>query len=217
MKTIVYIDGFNLQYGLLRDPSMRWLDLEKLVRSLLTPKYEVVAIKYFTARVRHDPGLPSLPQDQERYLEVVAANPLIRIIEGDYKRYRVKLPFAKEPCISCRETDYATVWKTEEKKSDVNLAVEMTIDAYESDAEAFVLISGDSDHAAALSVARHRHKKITIVFNPHEGKCVELRRLSTFYRNIPRTLPATCQLPDVVTVGANNIHRPSAWTSAPTA
>lgn len=174
----------------------------------------VVSIKYFTARVRSDPNFPTLPQDQGRYLDAVSTNQLIKVFEGSYKRFRVKLPFAKEPCLSCKRTNYATVWKTEEKKSDVNLAVEMTVDAYESDAEAFVLISGDSDHAAALAVARHRHGKTTVVFNPHEGECVELRRLSTFYKNIPRNVPDACQLPDVVmSLGNKPIRRPKAWTT----
>jgi len=212
MDTIVYVDGFNLQYGLLREPTLRWIDLEKLVRALLTPKYDILAIKYFTARIRNDPNFPTLPQDQERYLEAVTTNPLIKVIEGSYKRFRVKMPFAKEPCISCEKTKYATVWKTEEKKSDVNLAVEMTVDAYESSAEAFVLVSGDSDHAAALSIARYRHKKTTIVFNPHEGECVELRKLSTFYKNIPRDLPKHCQLPNIIPISDNRIvRRPTAW------
>ena len=41
MRTIVYIDGFNLFYGLLRNTPWLWLDLEKLVRSLLTEKYDI--------------------------------------------------------------------------------------------------------------------------------------------------------------------------------
>jgi len=45
----------------------------------------------------------------------------------------------------------------------------MTSDAYENKGDAFVLISGDADHAAALSVARYRFGKKTIVFNPHAG------------------------------------------------
>lgn len=216
MKTIVYIDGFNLQYGLLRDVKWRWLDLEEFSRALLTPKYEITAIKYFTARVKSDPNLPALPNDQARYLDAISGNPLIKVIEGSYKRFRVKLPFAKEPCISCEKVKYATVWKTEEKKSDVNLAVEMTADAYENAADAFVLVSGDSDHAAALALARYRHKKTTVVFNPHKGECIELRRLSTFYKSIPHDLPAQCQLPDTV-MGASGkvIRRPSSWISTP--
>ena len=212
MKTIVYVDGFNLQYGLLRETSLRWLDLEKFVRSLLLPSYEIARIKYFTARVQHDSNMPSLPEDQAMYLKVLAANPLIKIIEGNYKRFRIKLPFAKEPCISCGRTKYATVWKTVEKKSDVNLAVEMTADAFEDNADAFVLISGDSDHSAALALARHLRNKKTIVFNPHPGACNELRQLSSFYKNIPPELTAQCQLADSVTLPSGNIiRRPEAW------
>ena len=125
---------------------------------------------------------------------------------------RAKLPFAKEPCTSCDKVKYAIVWKTEEKKSDVNLAVEMVTDAYENRADAMVLISGDADHSVALSIARYRHHKTTVVFNPHEGECVELRQLSTYCRNIPRDLPAKCQLPEVVTLpNGRAIHRSSAW------
>ena len=84
----------------------------------------------------------------------------------------------------------------------------MTSDAYENKGDAFVLISGDADHAAALSVARYRFGKKTIVFNPHAGECVELRQLSTYYKNIPRDLPAQCQLPETVTLAnGRSVHR----------
>ena len=94
------------------------------------------------------------------------------------------------------------------------MAVEMVSDAYEDNADAFVLVSGDADHSAALSVARHLHRRTTVVYNPHEGECAELRRFSTFYKNIPRDLPAKCQLPDTIPYGKRGdrfIHRPAAW------
>ena len=212
MKTIVYVDGFNLFYGLLKGTPNLWLDLELFARSLLTDKYEIAEIKYFTARVRGEPLDAISANDQYRYLCALANNPIVKIVEGYYKRYRAKMPFAKDPCKSCDKVAYATVWKVEEKKSDVNLAVEMTSDAYENKADAFVLISGDADHAAALSVARYRFGKKTVVFNPHVGECVELRQLSTYYKNIPRDLPAKCQLPETVMLAnGSTIHRPPAW------
>ena len=213
MKTIVYVDGFNLFYGLIKGTSNMWLDLELFVRSLLTAEYDIVKIKYFTARVRGEPIDTISVHDQHCYLLALAENPVVKIIEGYYRRYRAKMPFAKDPCKSCNKVAYATVWKVEEKKSDVNIAVEMTSDAYENRADAFVLISGDADHAAALSAVRHRLGKKTVVFNPHVGECVELRKLSTYYRNIPRDLPAKCQLPYEVTLAnGRTIHKPAAWT-----
>ena len=212
MRTIVYIDGFNLYYGLLRETPWMWLDLLAFSKNLLTDKYDITEIKYFTARIRSDCFAIISPHDQACYLEALASCPTMKIIEGYYRRFRTKLPFAKEPCISCGKAMYATVWKTEEKKSDVNLAVEMVSDAYENKSDAVVLISGDADHAAALSVVRYRHRKTTVVFNPHPGECAELRKLSTFYKNIPRDLPARCQLPDIVPLpNGRKIHRPPAW------
>lgn len=214
MKTIVYVDGFNLFYGLLRGTPNMWLDLDSFVRSLLTDDYDIVKIKYFTARVRGESIDTISVHDQYCYLLALAENPVVKIVEGYYRRYRAKMPFAKEPCKSCNKVTYATVWKVEEKKSDVNIAVEMTSDAYENRADAFVLVSGDADHAAALSAVRRRLGKKTVVFNPHVGECVELRKLSTYYRNIPRDLPAKCQLPYEVTLAnGRTIRRPAAWAS----
>ena len=53
MKTIAYIDGGNLYYGLLRGrPATKWLDLFVFTQSLLDSKHELVAVKYFTATTR---------------------------------------------------------------------------------------------------------------------------------------------------------------------
>ena len=59
-RTIVYIDGFNLYYGLLRrNAASKWLDLWKLSRCLVSPNNDILAVKYFTSRVNYDPKKPS--------------------------------------------------------------------------------------------------------------------------------------------------------------
>ena len=56
-RTMVYVDGFNLYYGLLRqDPAYKWLDLWKFSRSLVSPENDIVGIQYFTSRVNYDFG-----------------------------------------------------------------------------------------------------------------------------------------------------------------
>ena len=58
-RTIAYIDGFNLYYGLLRrEPAYKWLDLWKLAEALVSPLNQIVAVKYFTSRVNYDPKKP---------------------------------------------------------------------------------------------------------------------------------------------------------------
>ena len=41
-KTIAYIDGYNLYYGLLKgNPSVKWLDLRALVNSMFKEEHEL--------------------------------------------------------------------------------------------------------------------------------------------------------------------------------
>ena len=51
VRTIVYIDGFNLYYGALKGSPWKWLDLEKLCH-LLLPRDEIILIRYFTSKVQ---------------------------------------------------------------------------------------------------------------------------------------------------------------------
>ena len=48
-RTNVYIDGYNLYYGLLKGTPNKWLDLSCLVRGLLAPDHEIGTIYYFTS------------------------------------------------------------------------------------------------------------------------------------------------------------------------
>ena len=56
LRTIAYIDGYNLYYGYLkREPHCRWLDVEKIVNYLISEStnegFVLSRIKYFTAPV----------------------------------------------------------------------------------------------------------------------------------------------------------------------
>jgi hypothetical protein len=64
MKTIVYVDGYNLYYGMLRKSSYKWLDLYSLFQHhVLSPDAEVVDVRYYTAplitRICDDPESPT--------------------------------------------------------------------------------------------------------------------------------------------------------------
>lgn len=54
MRTIVYIDGYNLFYSLLTKTSFKWLDLNRLFSQVvrpIEPSSEIARTKYFTAPV----------------------------------------------------------------------------------------------------------------------------------------------------------------------
>ena len=83
-------------------------------------------------------------------------------------------------------------------------------------ADAFTLITGDSDLAAPVQAIRYQLRKPIAVFNPHKSTCLELKRFASFYKNIPADLPAQCQLPFNITLSdGTTIHAPTGWTTSP--
>ena len=217
-KTIVYIDGFNLFYGLLQHKPNRWLDLVKFAEAIVGPHYDILTVKYFTSKTKSYPENPQSLLNQHYYWLALSTLPKIKLIEGFYQKSKRLMPFYREPCKSCSlvPNHLAPVVKLEEKRSDVNIATEMLMDAISETTEAFTLITGDSDLAAPVQAIRYRLEKPIAVFNPHKATCLELKRSASFYKNIPEDLPTQCQLPYNITLpDGTTIHVPTEWTTAP--
>ena len=85
MKTIIYIDGYNLYYGLLRRSPHKWLDLYTLFQSHVLQDVDVLEVRYYTAPVlaRMSDDTES-PQRQRTYLQALRkhAPSKVTIIEG---------------------------------------------------------------------------------------------------------------------------------------
>jgi hypothetical protein len=58
--------------------------------------------------------------------------------------------------------------ETEEKGSDVNLAAYFLTDAFRGDAEAFVIVSNDSDLMEPMRIVRHEPGMVVGILNPHK-------------------------------------------------
>ena len=77
MKTSIYIDGYNLYYGRLRNTQFKWLDVVALFSNMaitIEPKSAVNAVKYFTAPAltkfaRHGAESMKAQNDYHRALE----------------------------------------------------------------------------------------------------------------------------------------------------
>ena len=95
----------------------------------------------------------------------------------------------------------------------MNLAVQAVHDAALDLADSYVIVTGDSDQVGTILSMRKDFGKQVIVLNPNEANSLELKMAATFYKNVPRDLPAKCQLPDEVPVGThgNVIRRSAAW------
>ena len=84
MKTNFYIDGFNLYYGCLKGTPYRWLDLSALCGRLLRDDSEVVAIKYFTAKVSPRAGNPHHAQRQQAYIRALETIAVLSVRYGHF-------------------------------------------------------------------------------------------------------------------------------------
>lgn len=114
----VYVDGFNLYWGLHDSWRRRylWLDLVELARKL-RPRSRLVALKYFTTPIVDEPEAQSRQAHYNTALE--ARHPgLLTIHLGRYQ---------SKP-MQCRRCGFA--WEhREEKETDVNIAVQLVADA----------------------------------------------------------------------------------------
>lgn len=215
MKTIAYIDGGNLYYGLLRGhAAFKWLDLIALAKNLLDSNHKLIKVKYFTARTKTYPYDAAAIERQNIYLQALIVYGGVSIIEGYYNKNKVWIPAVSQECRDCAisTNGYVHAMKMEEKRTDVNIVTELLRDAYNNAADSFMLISGDADFTAPLDLVRKELGKQVLVFNPHK-RATDLRFHSTFCKDIPRRLPLECQLPNEISLpNGRVIRRPQAWS-----
>lgn len=96
MRTRVYVDGFNLYYGALKDTPFKWLDPVKLAYQLLPAGHSVTKLKYFTARVSgiRDAGAPAR---QQAYLSALGTLPEVEILFGTFLSKTIWRPLTNLP------------------------------------------------------------------------------------------------------------------------
>ena len=143
------MDGFNLYHGALRKRPYRWLNLSSFAQGLLKPYNAIVSIHYFTAPVAPTAGDPNKPIRQDVYLRARSTIPGLTITEGH---------FLHNPPAPPRE-----------KGSDVNLATQLLLDAFDDRFDVALVVSNDSDLATPIDVVVNRFgKKVGVgAASPH--------------------------------------------------
>lgn len=199
-RVVAYIDGFNLYYGI-RSEGRRylWLDLVALVEKLLKPGQQLVAVRYFTARVRND---PPAEQRQETYLNALSAHS--SILDVRQGRFQQK-------AVTCRSCGAARI-QYEEKETDVSLAVTLVGDGARGLYDVALLISADSDMVPAIREVKLLVPGVRVVGalppNRHSGALKEACDV-TF--TIGTAKIRQSQLPDSVSAGGSVFTRPGYW------
>ena len=205
MKINVYIDGFNLYYGAIKNTPYKWLNLLKMSQ-LLFPNDTINKIKYFSARVSARPTDPDQPIRQSTYWRALQTIPNLSIIEGTFLTKPVMMPL-----YNTNPQQYARVIKTEEKGSDVNLGIHMLNDGYKKDYELAVMVTNDSDLLEPMRIVRQELGLPVGLVNPHRTPSFSLRQHATFIKQIRTGVLQASQFPTTLTDANGTFQKPANW------
>jgi NYN domain len=214
MRAIVYVDGFNLYYGALKDTPYRWLDLGALCSRLLK-RDQIVGIKYFTALSTSAPWKSSPPvksASQGIYLRALQTVPGLSVYYGHFLSHPVARRLVHPPR---QGSPHRHIWHTEEKGSDVNLASHLLIDGFRARYDLAVIVSNDSDLTEPVRFVRQELNAPVGILNPHPRRSWELSPphmpVGSFYRPIRgRALPAS-QFRTTLTDEHASFSKPNGW------
>lgn len=207
-RTTLYIDGFNLYYRALKGTPFKWLDPKKLAQRILASHNDITCIKYFTARVSGQRD-PSSPRDQQAYLDALSTLPEVRIIYGHFLAKTIRRPLVT-PIPGMPRT--VEVHTSEEKGSDVNLAVHLVHDAWAARFDVAVVVSNDSDLEEPLRIVKDELKRPVGLLCPHMGHAVpQLQRVASFVKHIGDHHLRASQFPSPILHNGQQILKPSGW------
>ena len=199
-RVIVYVDGFNLYFGIKTTyPSLKWLNLNMLAQNLLKEHQILIDIKYYTAMISNN---HSKVKRQVSYIDVLK-HCGVKVILGQYKS-------KTQVCRSC-EVKFKIF---EEKMTDVNISVDLLMDAVDDNYDTAILISGDTDLIPPLKIIKKRFdtKKILAIFPPQRAnKAVKKEVYASF--TLGRKLLLDSQFENAITLSnGTQITKPKEWT-----
>lgn len=206
-RSIVYVDGFNFYYGVIKRGPNKWLDIADCFTRIRQNDI-IQKIHYFTTIVEDAEGKVR----QQVYLRALASTPLVSIVLGKFKIKEVACRVA-----GCTHAGRRLFSVPAEKRTDVQIALQMLEDAYEDRCDLFVLVSGDSDLVPAVRrvLDRFPQKQVVVYVparDPDRGAATELRNAASEARTFPLNLLRVSQFPARVPDGAGGfVSKPKAW------
>jgi len=230
-RTSVYVDGYNLYYGRLRGTSFKWFDLVAYFEALLARRDQnevLTKVNIYTAWAfaRFSTHGEDSVQAQSAYHRALqhCYGERISITYGTHAMDASGnlLPTFVEGQPYDRN-QRSRVWKIEEKKTDVNLALGMYRDAAKGMADRMILVSNDSDTEPVLEAIRQDfpHIMLGVVMPRRPVLAVDQpqrRRSGSLAAKADWTIDyildehlQAALLPDVVATRKKPIRKPPHW------
>ena len=228
LQTAIFVDGYNLYYGLLAGTAYKWLDLKSLLTHILhvqDPSSSLNSVDFFTSGVKPNlatNGITSL-HSQNTYIRALK-NQGVSVHLGKHQVQRSKAPVYRKDQKPSRQ-DQVDIWKIEEKETDVRIAISMYQLAWKESLkeagqgiEQIVLVSADTDLGPALKAIREDFPKMHIgVILPHREDISRdppgsLRNQSHWMRRIAKDAELkNNQLPNRIHTRKWPLDKPTIW------
>jgi len=207
MRVNVYVDGFNVYYRALKNRPYKWLDFAALSKRLLDPADTIQHIRYFTARVSPRAGDPDAPRRQQIYLSTLGTIPNLTVHYGRFLSKTKRRPLVSDP------SKFVEVHDTEEKGSDVSLAVHLLNDGWLETYDVALVLSQDTDLIEPLRiVSRDLRKIVGLIWLDGRRPDRLLADASSFVRHVRPADLAAAQFPNpAVTADGTKIFKPATW------
>lgn len=201
VRVMFFIDGFNLYHAIDCEKQYhkyKWLNLKKLCECFISKKEEIGVVKYFTAYSTWR------PESMERHKLYVKA---LRSV--DIEPIFGKFKWKDKKCKHCGEIFIAH----EEKRTDVNIAVNLLVDAMLDNYDKAIIISADTDLIPAIYAIKSNfpQKNIGMVIPIGRG-AEELEAIVDFHMRMKEKHLKASQFEDIIDLGNGVLlERPESW------
>ena len=210
-KSFVYIDGYNWYHAVFKNnPEWKWINIQSYFEAL-RPHDNIVAVKMFSAMIDPSNLGSDARERQKRYFDELRTLPKVKIILGAFQNREV----------TCKANGCKYSFQ-EEKKTDVNIAVELMSDAISGACDSVYIVSGDSDIQPVVEwIAKNKPEIKIAVYVPSLKNDQPFRR-TDYYKT--KGLAVSCtflpldnikdhQLPNIVKLSHGIAVRPHLWSA----
>jgi len=225
LRTRIYIDGYNFYYGCLKHTNYKWLNPSLLFDQILkTIRIDIEGIpaqfdfpaphiKFYTAQIlpKFAKAADSVKCQSDYHMALKAQ--LNDSIEGNYNAIQARA-HRFEKGVKPKDSEKIDIWKLEEKKSDVAIAISAYGDALRGEIDQVVFVSNDTDLVPALkAIKQYTKAKIGLIIptrNHERPITAELDSLSDWTRGSIRDEELNAaHLPTPLRVSKNRmVHKP---------
>lgn len=169
IRVSFYIDGFNVYHNIdkyYRETGIcyKWLNYRSLFKSLITSNEQISDIYFFTSISEYHPRSAQIRHLV--YIKALKSEDII-IVKGNFISKPIECRVK-----NCNYRGKKIFIKLEEKKTDVNIAIYMTRDAYLNKYDKCFLMSADSDFVPIFNAVKEKNKSPGLIVPPSDGKII---------------------------------------------